>query len=369
MYPSKNTYSDNDNLIWDLQTGSHYVDWSKSYLKFTVNVKDAGNKNYTFNGGSAFNFIRDVIVTSRSGVEVDRCNNVNLLRHHLDAYHNTNEWYACEGALIGYKITPTATDYATNNTYTFLLPMNKICGIFDTPGVLMPSYLASGLRIEIQTDNIANAIEYDAASATPLVEFTNLSIVCDSFQLTESAQRQMSKISSTNGLEFPFHTWAHSPFTVAAANAFLEVRKSVSRALKAIAVCRQSTELNDELKDGFKAETFAVSKSQWRVGSQYFPQNPTDGAEEHFHQALYTLERLNGKMQTVQASEYEARYGILSCTVERSHIIADASLPLNNSRSMGLDITFTGSSTRQVDVFLKYLKLARLFISNVVIKE
>ena len=57
--------------------------------------------------------------------------------------------------------------------------------------------------------------------------------------------------------------------------------------------------------------------------------------------------------------------------LERSHVQEVSGLPLNNSRVLVYQATFSGESTlgREIRLFLEYQKLARVFMDNTEIEE
>jgi hypothetical protein len=55
--------------------------------------------------------------------------------------------------------------------------------------------------------------------------------------------------------------------------------------------------------------------------------------------------------------------------LERSSILSLSGLPVNNSRTLQLELDYDTSQSRDQDVFLNYLQLARVFPNNVLVKE
>jgi len=362
FYFHKNVYGENDNMVLDLQTGQGYVNWGESHLYFCVKVTTNDASDWSLDTGSACNFIRDVIVTSRSGVEVDRINDLNHYRIIKDHLSENVEFFSNKGKNMGYNVGTQSSGAEV----CFSIPMNKVAPVFDTKGILMPAYLCSGLRLEIQTDSVANAISSATATSATL-EITKPYIKCDVHLLSETAQRKMTDVASSNGLEFSWHAWHRSQFNSTNNSLFAEIRKTTSKALCAMATSRTDSVLNNISAPSLACDVFDTKTSQWRLGSQYFPQNKLETDAEHYDNVLYSLARPD--KHNYQKDRFENDIGVVAALLERSHIISDAYLPINNSRSLGLDVTFDSAVSRQVNVYLKYLKLAKIFISNTVILE
>jgi hypothetical protein len=67
--------------------------------------------------------------------------------------------------------------------------------------------------------------------------------------------------------------------------------------------------------------------------------------------------------------------GILAVGLERSSIFELSGIPINNSRVLMLHATFgklandDSEKKRVVDIFLKYVKIARVFVHSVEVEE
>jgi hypothetical protein len=212
----------------------------------------------------------------------------------------------------------------------------------------------------------------------------------------------------------------------------LEVRKSCSRALKAFARVRRTDRTNPHYSDSFRAErVFPFLNYQWQLGSLYFPQQPVTGgvtrnkhacgisSYAHFLEAcdkfhgsarplitpLYgTSSRLVDDMNNSwgyrriyvddvknelkaawvdttngQEGSYMNDAHTIAVTLERSTMFNLAGVPVNNSRVLCLKGELTADSddgenataglTRQLDIYLKYVKLARVWLNNVEVEQ
>jgi len=300
-------------------------------------------------------------------------------------------------------------------------------------GRLMPAMLMSGLRIEILWADAKTALKFADGPPPMPFKIDNPQFVLSSIQLSDSIQRSLNELSATNGLEIVYTDYERTPFTQnnALETAHIEIRKSCSRALKAFARVRQRNfgarvpPLIDEfgvegkftggvgdeyLYNSFKAENnFPVYEYQWQLGSLYFPQQPVrapntvvglkqvalsayahllescdkyhDGSRPMYtsfyntHAAPdgYIDSATGGLNETVGTYTFDAH--TIGVTLERSTMFNLAGVPVNNSRVLALHANLNGTSAeagtpvRQVDVFLKYVKLARVFLNNVEVEQ
>jgi hypothetical protein len=450
-----NSYIAGQQAICILNSGADYIDTRRSWLQFDVSLDEADSKSAGLFGthGSALNLIRDITISTRSGDELCRITDLNLLSNMLLPVTYDTEWFKNQGRLMGYGGCVAGTGDGgslqdirdmTNGT-RFSIPMYCLCPLFSY-GRLMPAMLMSGLRIEInweQSDKAFNQIVLNGgARATEFKAYTikNPQFVLSSVQLSDSIQRALNELSATNGLEIVYvdyeKTVLNNGTDLQSFNC--EVRKSCSRALKAFARVRTLgvTGALNSFRDSFCAEsTFPFLSYQWQLGSLYFPQQKVEGssrltcANEAYSHVLESCDKYHGSGRqpfltyqgdgrdkggktegllydtglhapgadysealTVEKNPFCAlgRKGsytndqhMISVTLERSTMFNLAGVPVNNSRVLALRGTisqFTGdfktdgtgvnpSVVRQLDIYLKYVKLARVFLNNVEVEQ
>jgi len=262
-----------------------------------------------------------------------------------------------------------------------------------------------------------------------------------SIQLSDSIQRAIAVISSHNGLELVYTDYEYHAHNIKDDKEYINIGKSCSRALQAIARVRVT---NDDMVGpgtpyGLDGETgFPVISYQWRLGSLYFPQQPVRGhttdqcAVEAYAHCLEAFEKfhtnakqpMNAFRHKHKAMEHlldSAHFGhlysskghipplpynanqenhelgtwkndshVIAVNLERSSLFNLAGVPLNNSRSLALDIELSPNTSqpsktldgetnatkqdslnisRNVVVYLKYVKLARCFLNNIEIEQ
>jgi len=488
-------FTQNQRAVCIINSGADYIDTRSSYLKFGVRLEGttvSGARLYFGKHGSAVNLIKNITVTSRSGDEISRITDVNRLHAMMVAYRYDTAWWDTVGQAMGVgSFISTENVFDSSDTKSrinyFTIPLYCLTDFFGY-GRLMPSMIMSGLRIEIEFEDLAVAgivtchttsatnidprfgktketnqaltqTEADSGQDGDVTKLTGFKIldpviVLKSVQLTDATQRSLNELSATNGLELVFTDFERTEtnYPAATSRAHIEIRKACSRALSAVARVRLppselilgdgsstlSLSYKDKHVDSFASEPKSdIVEYQWQLGSLYFPQQPIKGnvqevINEGYLQTLDALGKLrhnseqpHGKLRkavsrndsrshsttTEWIQEYKAdhlyenykigadgkpKYGNGDVdahylyepiqpgrdpgtfdsygqtwiqSLERSSMFELAGVPINNSRVLALRMNFSESKKRTIDVYLKYVKLARLFLNNVEIEQ
>lgn len=439
------SYQHGKQAICILNSGADYIDTRRSYLAFDLETEQVANTEYAFGiHGSACSLIKDITISTRSGDELTRIQDFNLLQNMMLPLTYDTEWFKCQGQAMAYGQKIAADQ-------KLVIPMYILAPLFGY-GRLMPAMLMSGLRIEITWSDsqfpFIASLETTADTQNNNIAFNivNPHFCLQSVQLSDSIQRALNELSATNGLEVVYCDWERT--TLNQGNDFggqlnVEVRKSCSRALKAFARIRPTggtvagnTPRPDSKRDSFRAEVgFPFLEYQWQLGSLYFPQQPVQGstvkkcAVEAFTHTLEACDKFHGEarqpyltfngdyktdeitaavcsgtkalaslvrpgyyqpLDDMVPGSYLQDAHVLAVNLERSTMFNLAGVPVNNSRVLGLraKLATTGNSSeiqesatatdstamvghpkRQLDVFLKYVKLARVFLNNVEVEQ
>lgn len=293
---------------------------------------------------------------------------------------------------VRFQVVPTAVTYQRNFNGTWNGGQEVL------PYVAMQNYSISGIE---------------------------LSLACT--QLSDAVQRTLNEYSAQNGLEIVFADYDRTSGPINAnaesTGVYLEVRKSASRALMAFArVCPAPTATTRPFVDTF-ASLYGSSWSsyQWQLGSLYFPQqkvaandsvpllqkdgtlalayNHTADAFDRYHpKASSTAVSLRGAktewnvinrfpIPSTQEHAVDSLlapsfgYGqwgsfvngatTLACTLERSSLFDLSGIPINNSRVLSLRGDFNGHATIPgiLYIFLKYVKVVRVFLLNAEVEQ
>ena len=403
-----------------LNAGQLYIDPRNSYLQFNVQATGVSDvaSNCTLANGSATNFIRNVTFYSQSGTEADRCEYLNQYRLTKDPFECSADYCMSAGTNQGFerKIIPSknivldgfngtdVTQYfkpvwagRTLNgdetkeagDHVFQIPLWRLGGVFDT-WRLIPAFLASGLRIEIQWENVAKAVKPSGTDAEVPGErvIRNLSMVLDSYQLSDQVYRKLNQISASSGLELLLNSYAHSTdeFSTGAIN--MDSKKAVARAKRVSARFRSKAQaVGGTLLDPISSNEWPLSSWQYNLGGLYFPNQPVSAsspdlnAPESFQQALWSYGKSKscdkGCMVNIEDFKgsaynrnvyYSTGMGSAVQSLERSDVLSLSGLPINSGRVL----KFQGTSSvndLKVDMFLEYVKVCRVFLSRVVIRE
>ncbi len=377
-YANLDTYSPGGKIIVTFNTGSTYVWGRTSYLTFdvaatgTTPVADLGS-------GSAINFIDSVTVYSQSGTEVDRTEGVNLHARNHDRYTFAQDWVNNFGSVIGYGSTEK-TDLGTTDPVQitavkkrFCIPLSHLAGVFGG-SVLLPSVVAGGLRLEIKLAPSAVALKTVSGTINGY-SITNASCQLDTFQLADSIQKRLMMEAASTGLEFYYETWDRTRHNINSSNkANITIRKSVARALSAFAVTRltPANSTAELARDSMASEDgSSISGMFWRLGSLTFPQQKLENTPEIYYYAQRAFQKVESpyKMNSISLDDFEGSEAIAAVTLERSNVLELSGLPVNNSRSLQLELDYGSAADRDIDVYMHYVQLARCFVNNVLVKE
>lgn len=304
--------------------------------------------------------------------------------------------------LLDNVVSGGVPDLTNTKTTRYVIPLTSLSQFFRTTDKLVPAALASGLRFEFQlaANNLpwAWSKQDDPRQHNAPTEQSNLTwkiknprVMCDSYQLTDSIQRAMNETIASSGVELPFIASHYSGYSVAAGqtSANLEIRKAVSRALTLVhKVVDEDSQTNSrkDAHDTVQAVAFDgkggdITEYQVRVGSLYFPHQklkaPTSSLllKELYHHTLRGGSSAFKRPQNPGSVDWRA-FRSNACTVwtdlERSSAQNLTGIPINNSRVIELALQ-TGSSaalaSKQIQVFLFYVRLVRVFLNNVEVEE
>lgn len=411
-----------------LNTGADFIDMFHSFLTFDLQITTKRNDvppeavskaptHLSFgSGGSALNLISRLTIASRSGDELCRINQLNQWAAQEMTYKYDRDWYESVGS--AFYANPALLDGNTNNeilipllappvvvngqavtTIPIAIPCYVLCGLFEY-GRLLPSMLCSGLRIEIEWENkdrIAKlfniqtpAVPQDEDHVPAIVQYVvnNPQFRLKSVQLTDSLQRTLNEQSSVNGLEIVYPDYETTTATIppGGSGAHVEVRKACSRALRATARLRTvTTTLNAEwLVNSFESQLFgaaAVKALQWQLGSLYFPHQALNSAQNPSYAYAWALSQfqclqpkdVHTTFPTVSRENYKVTDQTWAVCLERSTLFNLSGMPINNSRVLALNMDSAGANgaTQQTNItlFLKYVKLARVFLLNIEVEQ
>ena len=400
----KNNYSSAQNeAICDWNTGAEFVNPRRSYLTFKVKLSaDSGTPTANFGHGGAANLIRRVVLTSRSGVELSRTEEYNLLVSKTMRYGCSRAHVQQFGELMGLNddSSTLGQDDAQLSTTdrVFIIPLYQLSPFFAGDGKsLIPPQLAAGPRLQLSLEDDKRALVTTSAVAAnnPKYEISEISVMTNVTTMVDSWQKQINEESARDGLTYSYperHT-TQSTLPTGQTRINIEVRKAVARAMLAFTVTQTdgATGGADYTKDNMKSDSYAASSVEYRLGSLYPTQQPVKSAEEMYYIAqsvwdsdVLDCKRTNAvslqgfKTSTAAGASTGASDGdaVTATSLERNDVSINGvlnigGLPTNNSRVLSTDITLGGSlgSPAQTYLFMKHLRVCKAYLDNVSISE
>lgn len=401
------THAPGSTGICILNTGSAYVNARESFLvldiqntsTITGSTTTGANAWFGIHGGSAANFINRLTILSRSGQVLEKIDRANQLAAIKCMYRHDKGWRESVGSAMG--ITEAATSVvgsegldwaggssATGQVIRFIIPLSHISPMFDSVETLLPSQLCSGLRFELVFETAQTAMMGVNATDNMSYEIKQCRIQTESYLLSDLVLRSLNETSASSGLEIVIKT-AHNSFGNRTGTKSLnaDMGKACSRALSFILKERPYVAATAASTDHFKAFSYDatnyVDEWQARVGSLYFPMSSIragDGKHRGSTPELFaTALRSFGKLYQsagVSAGLTEAQYrngcAVFAQELERSNVQELSGIPLSQSRTLSVNCTWAGSSNNpsdtQIDFYLVFVSLIRVFSSNVVVE-
>jgi len=393
QYPQRASYAvtRNTTIVFDWNSGNAYIDPSNSFLKFKMVVENPATGPIatvpTFGSGSALNLFHECRIRSRSGVELDRTENVNVYNKYRIDYNKTAQWkntlgksFFVEGG-TDYPIFDTANTLETE----VVIPLCEIASVFRPlkAGQLMPPQLVSGLRIELSLESIAKAfvdpLNWFGANAKLILEDIHMSL--DTVMLSDESSKLLNLESSNSGLEYCYErVYNYSNTFTSPSNFTLQMSKAVSQAIHSFAIVQDNTSVNSATLDSFQSEPYKIKNWQWRLGAQYYPHIPvvTDTTanvnkkgNEAYMLALASCDKMRKNYQesSVTLNDFSTSKSILAVSLEKNQSLAVSGLPSNNSRQLELLVTRNNGADApgakvDVNAFMTYISVAKAYIDN-----
>ena len=397
----------NEHLIVNLQTGTEYIDPLQSFLVFDLNVT-AESKVITqavnlYMPGSACNIIRDTQISTRSGKEMDRLEQANLLNYHK-VFHESKEYsqHNLQGMMLAeVRTNPSAADlqarggrtvfsYAvdtaagTSVTKRVMIPLKYVSPIFDSQK-LMPNALARGLRIDATLETfLAAFVSAQAGASASTFTYTVSSpyILCDSYRLFDPVLNYLNEafLSKKTGLVYEYFSFHNTKTQATGSSLNTEVRSSVSMAVDSFMITRQTTSPSLAFDSLASLPISETDESQWRIGSHYLPNAPIVGTCEHFTQPLYWQNKLRSEREDGMdfydyvgvnsgATQVGSGVGKYPVVLSRNNILDLSGIKIDNSMTLAVETKFGVTVARQVSIFMRSLRRAVLFIESVVLES
>jgi hypothetical protein len=366
QYFQKSTYGPNETSVCDWNTGSDYVNSANSYLTFVVDV-EGGTSNFGL--GSALNLIERIVITSRSGTELDRLERANLFNKQISRMQYSKDWLNGQGSTMGFGNSGLgAIDTDEPGVRGYVIPLDKICGFFrPTNGQMIPPQLAAGLQIQITFADHRTALYQKTGTVTGYT-ISNISFMTDCVTLSDDTQKSLNMESAKTGLEYTYDRVHTSTSSVLSSNVNVQVRKAVSQANTAHAVLLTQANTQDVTKDSFASTIWDIEQWSYRLGGLHFPHQPISSAYETLHIANNTYDKTrhpHSENSIAGGFFTDAGMAELSASLEKSQHLNLSGMPLNNSRVLELDARLaTYTEPLECVLFLTYTCVSRAYLDN-----
>lgn len=374
-HAQNNVYTENSTVIINLSNSDTFVNPKTSYLKFKV--RRVGGANVTFGEwGSAQNLWggRCRFVHS-SGVE---------LSHDIDgaAYEALNkrvtepiEWWTSEGKLEGHD---TTVDNGEDKT--FCIRIDRICKLFRSQK-LLPPFLMSGSRLELNLSPASEAYFHDADVYTPF-QVSDVQLVCDSYILSDSAFSTLEEMSAQGNVEYVCEGYELISTTRSVDQVNMELAKSLGRATRVLVGAYDAKTVGSREHSYCQplGHNLSFSQSQFRINSLYLPSLPADVTENYItvlqsakdkavdkypHKLAY-VDYIGPMIDTNVDDETGM---VIAQTLQRNSFLGPSSgLPINSSSSLRFEATFHGAvETRTTKMFCDHVKIITPYLYDRVV--
>lgn len=392
-YSQQASYNASNTIVFDIQTGASFVDPAASYLRFVVKPSD---DLHCFGVGSAMNVFQRVVVRTNTGKELSRVENANLLVNIMDAYNNNDRWRDTLGRAQGYSLSVTGGAYASPVVSTgvlFVIPFKTLFPCMNPIGAkLVPPNIMSGLRIELTLASPNDAFcTVDQTAPVSLTSYTvqNIEAHLKTYDLADAFQRKIQEIASVNGLNYLYKEHFQTIVSPGAnSNINFDIKKACSKALTARILTRPTAYLAADGRDKMASAPFNYIKFQSHIGADYFPNQPlqidgepsNDNINEAYYYTLYAQDKLEAwNPPTVKASLFLGKladgksdvysHGIVAFNFNKSNVSDLAGYTTSNSRALLVDLQQYSPADVRLDVFLTFLRLAKVYQSNCVVLD
>ena len=385
-YPQQASYNGGQTMIFDCQTGSQFVDPAASYLRLIVKPSAS---THGFGSGSVANIFNRVVVRTATGKELSRVEDASLIMKMLDVYNNSNDWKSTTGRSQGYSADPVAnTNYGSVVPSTgklFILPIQTLMPCMSPHGAkLVPPNIMSGLRIELGLNSVDKAFCSVDQTGVPvnlasyIVENAELHLKVH--ELADAFQRKIQEMSQS-GLNYLYKEHFHNIVSPGAnSNINFDVKKACSKALTARIMTRPAT--LPAGRDAHASSIYNYITIQSHIGSDYFPNQklqvdgtPTgDNINESYYYALYAQDKLEKWNPSSVAPDTflgvgdytKFNNGVVAFNYNKSNISDLAGYTTSNSRALLVDLQQNIPPDVRLDIYLTFLRLAKVYQSNTI---
>ena len=400
-FSNQNIYQPSSTIIFDVQTGSQFVDAAASYLKFVV--KPETGKAGNWGAGSAANIVERVVVRLSNGTEMSRLEDASLFVKMYDVAMKNTNWRDTLGANQGYN--PLDFPSRTANVYgeavpttgkTFIIPVQCLMPCMSPHGgALLPPNAMSGMRIELTLRSTADAfcaqnqVSFENPPTTYTVERPE--IHWKVYELADQFQQAIQQMAKSTGLNLLWKEQFHTIISPggAATSINFDIKKACSKALKARMLTRLNSVINQVGADKHASAVFNYDSQQAHIGSDYFPNQKLtlttvdiNSIAEPYYYAMYAQDKLEywspsgvapkeflGVVLTGSKTNDIYNSGHLAYNFVKSNVSDLSGYTTSNSRALLVDLQLASAQDVRIDCYLEFLRLSKLYLSNAVVLD
>lgn len=374
-------------VVFDSQTGSSFVDPKTSY--YTFRILHNATVPVGFGSGSVANIINTVTVRSRTGKEIGRYENFNLLCKYLDRIEESQEFLSTTLRAQGYSSIVGAQygDDVPSTGKTYILRMCSIPCFHPLNSKLLPPQILEGMRVEFRLES--SIVAFCPSTAANFPANTPFSYTLDRpsvqykcFDLADAFQRQIAMVASKSGLRLLHKEVFHTITATSNSQINIDVRKAASKGLSSMSVLRVAANTTLNNADCFASKVNDIVRYQANIGAVYWPNQPltipsaADNYESYYY-AMYAAGKSYGAYPSSLTPEQWAgvadksvyNNNFIMFNLNTSNVSQLVGMTVNNSRALLLDFLRASSDSIRVDTFFFHLRASTIFTSNVTVLD
>lgn len=399
-------YSTNQTATLYINQSDAFINPESSYLIFRYHMEPA---DVTGLAGEmlplATNIINTITITSKSGQQIERVENVAELNAHMQKWQHGKEYLknnlSCmyhskttagplfytasddyKRVVAGIDKKEAEKDHADSKESVYAIPLKYLLGVFNNKKrSLLPHILLSGARVDVTFNNPSKSHIFSGTVTKDIGYVSKMSFVLDTLQLNDGVLSAVNKMASTgDGLELCFDSWDSSTAIHKQVDIVnLSFNKALSKANHAFVVAIPNKTLAENcIADSFLTSPKKIIAQKYRLGSLFLPaqelvsDNP-ESTMEHYMNALYVMENLRGTDCAISYKDFNEGYQIGACTLERNQNADVKGQLLSNGRSLEAHIKYAAQFESPSDTttyfFVNYTKLLQCYVNKVLVGE
>lgn len=381
-YFQSRNYQNETTMICQLNTGVDFIDPVNSTLNLRVKVTPnllGETFSANFGVGSVQNLIKNIRIYHRSGTTYTNSIKHNLFAVKRDRYNKSTNWFSTVGGpLMGYNEPivfyddPSGPDPGVKEL-NFSIPLTLLHGFFNPLGeVLIPSVIASGLRIEIDLESARGSfVNIPDVPVTYIAsyEITDCYFNLMSTTLMDSAVASVNANAAQKSLEYMYldlFTSSNSQSALAT-TVNIDVNKSVALLNEALTCVQLQSQLNSYSADQFST-AFLSGQFWYQLGSQQYPNQKNDTDILAYQQALVCWDKMRNEEfpSEITFTQFKLNQGVYANSFERNSALSLSQVPVNASRSLRFELTYDNPPAENsiVTVYLEYVASCRSTLIN-----